>query len=122
MIIKKSIQLTSEPFNDLVQNGKAVDFRLDEPQWQGLKINDYIEFWEDFTGWQTEPSPESRKVTVQITDIFRAKSFSDLITFSKKDGFFTDVDSEEITSNLRQWWTEDKEKRAGVLGLKVQLI
>jgi hypothetical protein len=52
MNIKKSIQLTTEPLEELLKNGESLDFRLDQAVWQELQIGDYIEFWEDFTGWQ----------------------------------------------------------------------
>jgi len=121
-VIKKSIQCTTEPLEYLLKNKETVDFRLDEDQWSDLNVGDIIEYWEDFTGWQKEPSAHSRKAQVRITEVFRVKSFSDLILLSQKDGLFIGENPDEIISNLRQWWTEDKEKSIGVLGLKVTLI
>ena len=50
MEIKKSIQLTTDPLEELLKNGESLDFRLDQEVWQELKEGDYVEFWEDFTG------------------------------------------------------------------------
>jgi len=121
-VIKKSIQCTTEPLEYLLRNKETVDFRLDEDQWQDLNVGDVIEYWEDVTGWQKEPSAHSRKVQARITEIFRVKSFSDLISLCQNDGLFKDENPDEIVSNLRQWWTEDKEKQVGVLGLKVKIV
>ncbi len=43
MQIKKSIQLTSEPFDELLENREALDFRLDQEVWKDLWVGDYIE-------------------------------------------------------------------------------
>ena len=120
--IKKSIQLTTTPFEELLENGEAIDFRLDEPQWADLDVGDIIEFWEDKSGWDKQPSPDSRKILVRIVDIFRAKSFVDIIDDPENAIFFDHHDKDDILASLRQWWTESREKHTGVLGLKVQLL
>ena len=120
--IKKSIQCTTEPLQELIDNGETIDFRLNEPQWADLEIGDVIEYWEDFTGWQTEPAPHSRKVLATLTHVFKAKSFIDLMNHPDAEIFFRGQDKNAILDDLRQWWSEDKEKQTGVLGLKVRLI
>ena len=121
MNIKKSIQLTTEPLETLISNGESVDFRLDEPAWESLVIGDVVEFWEDFSGWDKEPSPESRKVIAEIVEIFRAASFSELID-TLPESFSRDAKKEDTIADLRQWWTPEREKQTGVLGWRVKLI
>ncbi|MFP4402380.1 MAG: hypothetical protein ACLFPL_04055 [Candidatus Nanoarchaeia archaeon] len=79
MEIKKLIQSTTEPLEELIENGESVDFRLDEECWRDLRVADYIEYWEDFTGWDTEPSPQSRRVVAQIHEIINASTFTELV-------------------------------------------
>jgi ASC-1-like (ASCH) protein len=122
MEIKKLIQCTSEPLQYLIDHGQTVDFRLDDDAWKDLEIGDYIRYFEDFTGWQTEPAPNSRLVTAQITDIFRVKSFSELIKISQTHGVFKGENPDDIIKNLRKWWTPEKEQTTGVLGWKVRLL
>ena len=121
MNIKKSIQLTTEPLEMLIENGESVDFRLDEPAWENLVVGDTVEFWEDFSGWDKEPSPKSRKVVVEIVEIYRAASFSELIDTLPKS-FSRDGANEGTITDLRQWWTPEREKQTGVLGWRVKLI
>jgi ASC-1-like (ASCH) protein len=120
--IKKLIQCTTGPLQYLIDNGETIDFRLDEATWTDLAIGDHIRYFEDFTGWQTEPAPNSRLVTAQITDIFRVSSFQELIIISKSHGVFQDENPDEIIVNLRKWWTPEKEKTIGVLGWKVRAV
>ena len=119
---KKSIQCTTEPLQVLIDQGETIDFRLDQPQWADLRTGDIIEYWEDFTGWQTEPAPNSRTVTVTITDIFRARTFQDLLNHHDLATFFGHDTHDEIIASLRHWWDEEKEIHYGVLGLKVKII
>jgi ASC-1-like (ASCH) protein len=121
MGIKKHIQLTKEPLETLIKNGESVDFRLDEPAWEDLMVGDTVEFWEDFSGWDKEPSTNSRKVVVKIVEIFRAASFSELIDTLPKS-FNRQGTKEHTIADLRQWWTPEREKQTGVLGWRVEVI
>lgn len=119
--IKKSIQLTSEPLSELIQNGESLDFRLDQEAWQGLRAGDYVEFWEDFSGWQTEPTEDARKVVARIEHIFKAPTFPEL--FDKIESDFSRLgNKDELLSGLRNWWSVDKEVDEGVLAFHIRLI
>lgn len=121
MIYKKSIQLTSEPMDELLKYGTSIDFRLDEKRWEDLKVDDLIEFWEDFSGWDKEPSQNSRRVPVKILGIFRARSFRELLD-DLPDTFVEREDKDTLIKGLRRWWTAEKEKQIGVLGLKIDVL
>ncbi len=122
--IKKSIQLTSGPLEELLKNGESLDFRLDQTVWKDLKIGDCIEFWEDFTGWQTEPTEDARKVLVTIKHIYKAPSFTQLFEIIEKDlsGASNLGDKHKLLSGLRDWWSEEKETQEGVLAFHVVVI
>ena len=120
MEVKKSIQLTTKPLEKLIRNGESLDFRLDQEAWQDLQVGDYIEFWEDFTGWQKEPTDNARKVVVKIEHIYKAPTFKELFEVIEKD-FSRLGDKEKLLSGLRSWWSEDKEVNEGVLAFHVIL-
>lgn len=120
MIIKKSIQLTTEPLEELLNNGESLDFRLDQEVWQDLKDGDYVEFWEDFTGWQKEPTEDARRVVVKVEHIYKAPTFKELFEVIEKE--FTRLgDKENLLSGLRSWWSEEKEVDEGVLAFHVKV-
>lgn len=118
MHIKKSIQLTTAPLEELLEKGESIDFRLDEEAWRDLQTGDYIEFWEDFTGWQKEPTEASRRVAVRIEHIYKAPSFRELFDIIEQD-FARLGDKDELLSGLRSWWSEEKETDKGVLAFHV---
>ena len=121
MNIRKSIQLTSAPLSELIEQGESLDFRLDEPAWKGLEVGDNIEFWEDFTGWQKEPTDESRRVIVRIEHIYKASSFQELFGIIEQDTERLG-DKDELSQGLRSWWSEDKETTEGVLAFYVEVV
>ena len=121
MRIKKSIQLTSRPLDELLQNGESLDFRLDQEAWQELEVGDHVEFWEDFTGWQKEPTENARKVIVKIEHIYKAPTFKELFDVIEKE--FTRLgDKNNLLNGLRSWWSESKEVDEGVLAFHVILV
>lgn len=119
--IKKSIQLTTGPFEELLKNGQSLDFRLDQDVWKDLRAGDYIEFWEDATGWQKEPSIDARRAIVQIKHIYRAPSFIALFEAIQKDSISLG-DTGKLLGGLRSWWSEDKEVCEGTLAFHVELV
>jgi ASC-1-like (ASCH) protein len=116
--IKKSVQLTVEPLNTLLENGESLDFRLDQEYWRDLVPGDLIEFWEDFTGWEIEPSENARKVVVRIKHIYRAPSFKELFSIITEDLARLE-DTDKLLKFLRSWWSEEKEIQEGVLAFHV---
>lgn len=121
MEVKKSIQLTTEPLEELIRKGESLDFRLDQEVWQDLSIGDYIEFWEDFTGRQNKPTNDARKVVVQIEHIYKAPTFKELFDVVEKE--FTRLgDKDELLAGLRSWWSEEKEVDERVLAFHVKVV
>lgn len=118
MEIKKSIQLTTGPFEELLRSGESIDFRLDQEAWKNLAEGDYIEFWEDHTGWQTQPTAEARRVIVEVKRIYRSSTFRQLFELIEKD-LSRIGNKEELLSGLRNWWSEEKEQEEGVLAFYV---
>jgi len=121
MYIKKSIQLTTEPLEELISKGESIDFRLDESTWQDLGVGDCVEFWEDFTGRQKEPTEQARRVTARIEHIYKAPSFRELFDIIEADVARLG-DKDELLQGLRSWWSEDKETTEGVLAFHVIVV
>lgn len=119
--IKKYIQSTTGPLEELLEKGENLDFRLDEEYWRDLRVGDYIEYWEDFSGWDKEPSINARRVTTQIISIIKASSFNELIE-KCEDVDYDEQEKQKIFQNLRKYWTSEKEREVEVLGLFVRLI
>lgn len=121
MAVKKSIQLTTTPLEELMTKGESIDFRLDEAAWQDLGVGDHVEFWEDFTGWQKEPTDESRRVIVRIEHIYKAPGFRGLFDIIEQDAARLG-DRDQLLDGLRSWWSEDKETTEGALAFHIVVI
>ena len=119
--IKKSIQLTTSPLESIIEDGEGIDFRLDQEGWADLKEGDQIEFWEDFTGWQKEPTNESRKIVARIEKVYRVDKFSKLFEKIERD-LDRLGDKTNLLNSLRCWWDEDKEIQEGVLAFYVKVV
>lgn len=115
-VVKKSIQLTTAPFNELVSQGTFIDYRLDEPQWSDVRIEDRLEFWEDLSGWDKSPQKGARKITTKVMEIFKAKNFRDLIDLTKDDY------TEEDIVTLESWWSQEAREKYGVKAFKVCVV
>ena len=114
------MQLTTGPLDELIQNRESLDFRLDQEAWQDLLPGDYIEFWEDFTGWQKQPADNSRRVLARIEHIYRAPTFKGIFTVIEKDASRLG-NREKLLKDLREWWTEEREVDEGVLAFHIIL-
>ena len=121
MPIKKSIQLTTSSLENILSQPISVDFRLDESAWKDLRKNDIIEFWEDFSGWDTEPSKNSRLVKVHIIDILKNTTFDRLID-NLPDGLIPADNKQSTLTNLEKWWSVETQKNKGVIGLILKKI
>jgi len=121
MDIKQSIQLTTASLNELLLKGQSIDFRLNEERWSDLTAGDHIEFWEDFTGQQTEPRDDSRRVIVRILRVYMSPSFPQLFDLIEREVKRLG-NKDSLLAGLRDWWSEDIETRTGVLAFHVKVV
>lgn len=121
MRVIKSIQLTTIPLEAILKNRESIDFRLDQEAWKDIEIGDHLEFWEDFTGWDKEPSENSRRVIVEVKNIYKAPTFAELFEIIEKE-FKSLGNKENLLNGLRGWWSEEKEVCTGTLAFHVCLV
>lgn len=107
--------LYSEPFYDLVNSKKHIEFRLNDPKRRAIKVGDEITFY--------NCDNEKEVVKVIVTGFIYDKSF--------KDHFFSLVNSElgAKESEVEDWvrwmrevYSEAKESEFGVVGIKIRLV
>ncbi|MBQ0125736.1 MAG: hypothetical protein KBS59_05360, partial [Clostridiales bacterium] len=63
-------------------------------------------------------------IRTKAVDLYRANSFMELFGMaSPRDfGCESDCGEEDFVRGMREYYTEDKEKEYGVLGIKIKLI
>ncbi len=107
------MKLSAEPFGKIARGEKVIESRLyDDKRWK-LSIGDEIEFSEN-------EHPEN-KVLARVVGLLRYKSFRDL--FAENEPALFGGDSREfLLRQIRQFYSEEDEKKYGVLGLRIAVI
>ncbi len=104
------MKLNESPFERIKNGTKTIEFRLYDEKRRKIKIGDKIEF---------SKLPELQEIIlVEVVDLYREETFEKL--FKK---LYTD--EEEIkrkTNSMYQYYSPEKEKEYGVIGIKISLI
>ena len=104
------MKLNESPFEKIKSGDKTVEFRLFDEKRKQIKIGDEIEF--------SKLPDLNEKILVKVIDLYRDETFEKL--FRK---LFSD--EEEIkrkTKAMYDYYSPEKEKEYGVLGIKIELI
>ena len=104
------MKLNEDPFERIKNGTKTIEFRLYDEKRKQIKIGDKIEF---------SKLPELQEtILVDVLDLYKEETFENL--FKK---LYTD--EEEIkrkTNSMYQYYSPEKEKEYGVIGIKISLI
>ena len=103
------MKLNESPFERIKNGTKTVEFRLYDEKRQQVKVGDKIEF--------SKLPDLQEKLVVDVIGLYKEETFEKL--FRK---LYTD--EEEIvkkTKSLYQIYSPEKEKKYGVLGIKVKI-
>lgn len=104
------MKLNESPFERIKNGTKTIEFRLYDEKRKQIKIGDKIEF---------SKLPELQEIIlVDVLDLYKEETFENL--FKKLYS-----DEEEIkrkTNSMYQYYSPEKEKEYGVIGIKISLI
>lgn len=103
------MKLKESPFERIKNGTKTIEFRLYDEKRQQIKIGDQIEF---------SKMPDSQeKLLVDVAELYKEDTFEDL--FRK-----VCADEDEVnrkTKSMYQYYSPEKEKKYGVLGIKIKI-
>lgn len=103
-----------EKYYNLLKSGrKTIELRLFDNKRKDIKIGDYIEF--------SNNSDANDKFTSQVINLHRADSFAELCQNidCRKAGFSND---NELTDILEEFYSQERQKEFGVVGIEIKLI
>ena len=104
------MKLNESPFERIKNGTKTIEFRLYDEKRKKIKIGDKIEF--------SKLPDLQEKILVDVLDIYRDKTFENL--FKK---IYTDEDEiERKTKLMYQFYSKEREKEYGVIGIKIGLL
>ncbi len=103
------MKLNESPFERIKNGKKTIEFRLYDEKRQQIKIGDKIEF--------SKLPDLQEKLLVDVVELYRENTFENL--FRK---LYTDEDEiNRKTISMHQYYSSEKEKEYGVLGIKIKI-
>lgn len=111
--MKHIMKLQPESFSKIKNGSKTIELRLFDEKRKVIDIGDIIEF-------QKEPD-KTEIVETEVVALLRYPYFKDLIGDFPIE-YFGDNNKEILIEKVHQFYSEDEERKCGVLGIKIQLI
>ena len=104
------MKLKEEPFENIKNGTKTIEFRLYDEKRQKVKIGDKIEF--------SKLPDLQEKILVDVLDIYKDRTFKELferLIENKKE-------IERKTNSMYQFYSKEQEKKYGVVGIKIKKL
>ena len=104
------MRLAKEPFEKIRSGTKTIESRLFDEKRKLINPGDNILF--------CHADDEMQHIQTKVIGIFRYSSFKELMTDFPSTMFGGDS-TEELIADIRQFYTEDEERKYGVVGIKI---
>lgn len=109
------MKLNEGPFERMKNGTKTIEFRLYDEKRQQIKIGDTIKFLK-------EPNL-NESFNAKVTGLLRYNTFEDMFRdFDISVLSDKSMTKEELINTLEQFYTKEKQKQYGVLGIRIELI
>lgn len=111
--MKHEMGLQSRYF-DFIKNGtKRIELRLFDEKRQKIKPGDIIEF----------SNPDGEKLEAEVVELLRYKTFDELVAgYDVSELADALMSKEEVLEVLAEFYPEEKQKRYGVVGIRVKVL
>ena len=103
------MKLNESPFERIKNRTKDVEFRLFDEKRQKIKIGDQIEF--------SKLPDLQEKLLVNVIQLYREDTFEELF----KKLYDDEKEIKAKTESMHQYYSPEKEKEFGVIGIKIML-
>ena len=108
-----TLKIEAESFDRIKSGEKKIELRLYDDKRKIINVGDHVIF-------EREPEREE-KIETKVTALLRYESFSDLFDDFPSE-IFGGSSKEDLLSGVHQFYSEEKEKEYGVLGIKIELL
>ena len=113
MILK--MRLHPEPFQAIKSGKKNIEVRLNDEKRQTFSVGDVIEL--------SRRPDLVEKITVKIIDLFRYKTFKELFENQSMEKMCSNkMNKKEFLDGMAEHYSSEKEKKYGILAIKIKLI
>lgn len=107
------MQLATEYFNKIKNGTKTIECRLYDEKRKTLKVGDVIEF--------SNAENEEDKIKGEIVALHKFNNFSKLLD-SFPIAIFGGENQEQFLSVLKKFYSDEDERKYGVVGIEIKLI
>ena len=109
------MKLQSKYYDYIYDGTKRIEIRLFDDKRQKIKVGDTIKFFK-------EPLL-NESIRVRVVDLFKYNSFEDIINeFDISILADKSMTKEELISTLENFYSKEKQKQYGVVGISIELI
>ena len=109
------MKLYDEPYRRIDNGEKNIELRLYDEKRKLINVGDYITFTNIETGEQ---------LVAKCTALYRANSFVELfhvLKDSRKMGFKHNESPEEMSNQMRKYYSLENEDKYGVVGIEIDV-
>ena len=110
VVLTHEMKLWPRPFNNIKNNTKTVELRLNDEKRKQIKINDFI----SFTNIETR-----EKLLVKVTNISKFKNFEDLYENYNKIELGYEEDEIADPNDMLNYYNKKEIKKYGVLAIEI---
>ena len=107
------MELQNDPFNKIKTGEKIIELRLNDEKIKLLKIKDLIEF----TNIET-----LEKLITEIEELYKYPSFEELYKHLDKASLSYNEDEIADPKDMEKYYSKEKQKKYGVLGIKIKKL
>ena len=107
------MKLFNKPYETIKLGTKTIEMRLNDEKRRLIKINDIIEFVNNDT---------SEVLRTLVVNLYCYSNFEELYKNHNKISIGYNIDEEAKPEDMLEYYTEDKIKKYGVLGIEVKII
>lgn len=108
-----NMKLYEEPFELVKKENKTIEVRLNDEKRREIQVGDEIIF--------THYDNPNKQIKVKVIGLSKFDSFSELYSSfpNEKFGHKKEITLKEQIQNVREIYSEEKEKKYGVLGIHI---
>jgi len=104
------MKLNESPFERIKNGTKTIEFRLFDEKRQQIKMGDQIEF--------SKLPDLQEKLLVNVAGLYKEDTFENLF----KKLYNDEKEIKRKTESMYQYYSHEKEKEYGVIGIKILLV
>lgn len=111
-----NMKLYTEPFTLIREGNKNIEVRLNDEKRKEIQIGDEIIF--------SNYDNPNEQIKVKVVNLSKFNTFSELYSSfpNEKFGHKKEITLEKQIENIKKIYSEEKEKKYGVLGIHIKLI